>query len=185
MSQTRALAPGELARLQAFLNTNDVEGGVDELASPEDLSKWLAAKDFEAPKRLSAKDLDRMKRFRESLRDLVLANNEEELDSRSVEGLNQIIRSAKLTPSFDSSGHLSFRSYSSGVDSAMGQMMVIIFEAMQEGTWHRLKACSENSCHWAFYDHSKNQSSTWCSMRVCGNRAKARRFRQKRSGETA
>jgi predicted RNA-binding Zn ribbon-like protein len=32
-----------------------------------------------------------------------------------------------------------------------------------------------------FFDRSKNHSSCWCSMESCGNRAKARRFRQKRA----
>jgi predicted RNA-binding Zn ribbon-like protein len=36
---------------------------------------------------------------------------------------------------------------------------------------------------WAFYDRSKNRSGHWCSMRVCGNRAKARQFRERRRAE--
>ena len=48
---------------------------------------------------------------------------------------------------------------------------------MADGTWRRLKACREDTCQWAFYDRSKNRSGTWCSMAVCGNRAKARAYR--------
>jgi predicted RNA-binding Zn ribbon-like protein len=47
-------------------------------------------------------------------------------------------------------------------------------------TWDRLKACRLDDCQWVFYDHSKNRSRTWCSMRVCGNRAKARAYRERR-----
>ena len=32
---------------------------------------------------------------------------------------------------------------------------------------------------WAFYDHSRNRSGTWCEMGKCGNRAKARRWRER------
>jgi predicted RNA-binding Zn ribbon-like protein len=35
----------------------------------------------------------------------------------------------------------------------------------------RVKLCP--SCRWLFLDRSKNQSRTWCDMKVCGNRAKA------------
>ncbi|MGH2778535.1 MAG: CGNR zinc finger domain-containing protein, partial [Actinomycetota bacterium] len=31
----------------------------------------------------------------------------------------------------------------------------------------------------AFYDHSKNRSGKWCTMRVCGNRAKTRAYRER------
>lgn len=44
-------------------------------------------------------------------------------------------------------------------------------------TWPRLKACREDTCRWAFYDHSKNRSGHWCSMEVCGARHKARQYR--------
>jgi predicted RNA-binding Zn ribbon-like protein len=44
----------------------------------------------------------------------------------------------------------------------------------------RVKICP--SCRWLFMDRSKNQSRTWCDMKVCGNRAKARKH-YKRSKE--
>jgi predicted RNA-binding Zn ribbon-like protein len=36
--------------------------------------------------------------------------------------------------------------------------------------------CSDKTCRWLFLDHSKNHSRRWCSMALCGNRSKARRF---------
>jgi predicted RNA-binding Zn ribbon-like protein len=50
---------------------------------------------------------------------------------------------------------------------------------MADGTWDRLKACAADDCHWAFYDHTRNRSGRWCSMAVCGNRAKVERFRER------
>lgn len=44
----------------------------------------------------------------------------------------------------------------------------------------RLKQCpAPDGCGWLFYDASKNRTRRWCSMRMCGNGAKARRFRRK------
>jgi predicted RNA-binding Zn ribbon-like protein len=40
----------------------------------------------------------------------------------------------------------------------------------------QVKMCSDPTCGWLFVDRSKNGRRTWCSMRDCGNRAKARRF---------
>jgi predicted RNA-binding Zn ribbon-like protein len=38
-----------------------------------------------------------------------------------------------------------------------------------------LRLCAAESCAWLFLDTSRNGSRRWCSMRTCGNRAKARR----------
>ena len=39
---------------------------------------------------------------------------------------------------------------------------------------NRIKQCS--NCGYLFVDNSKNKSRRWCSMEICGNRVKARRF---------
>jgi len=44
----------------------------------------------------------------------------------------------------------------------------------------KLKSCSDPMCRWLFLDISRNQSRRWCDMKDCGNRAKARRFYQKK-----
>jgi predicted RNA-binding Zn ribbon-like protein len=52
-------------------------------------------------------------------------------------------------------------------------------EAMADGSWQRLKACRSDTCRWAFVDNARNRSRQWCSMSVCGNRQKARMFRER------
>ncbi|GAA3020745.1 CGNR zinc finger domain-containing protein [Actinokineospora globicatena] len=47
------------------------------------------------------------------------------------------------------------------------------------GEWNRIKICPAGDCRWAFFDRSRNRSRTWCSMRVCGNREKARTWRER------
>jgi predicted RNA-binding Zn ribbon-like protein len=39
-----------------------------------------------------------------------------------------------------------------------------------------VRACSSNTCQWFFLDTSKNHRRRWCSMKLCGNRAKVRKF---------
>ena len=47
-----------------------------------------------------------------------------------------------------------------------------------------VRACSSPTCQWLFLDTSKNHHRRWCSMKQCGNRAKARKFyaRKKTAG---
>jgi len=39
----------------------------------------------------------------------------------------------------------------------------------------RVRKCMDDRCGWLFLDTSRNRSRRWCSMKDCGNRAKARR----------
>ncbi len=46
-----------------------------------------------------------------------------------------------------------------------------------------VRTCSSKTCQWLFVDTSKSHRRRWCNMRLCGNRAKVRRFyaRQKKT----
>jgi predicted RNA-binding Zn ribbon-like protein len=50
-------------------------------------------------------------------------------------------------------------------------------ELLTNGPLDRLKQCA--GCGWLFLDGSRNRTRRWCDMRVCGNRAKARRHYQR------
>ena len=39
---------------------------------------------------------------------------------------------------------------------------------------YRVGKCMDDKCGWLFLDTSRNRSRRWCSMKDCGNRAKAR-----------
>lgn len=49
----------------------------------------------------------------------------------------------------------------------------------------RVRECAGHPCGWLFLDRSKNGSRRWCDMADCGNRAKARRYRERKKGEPA
>jgi len=38
-----------------------------------------------------------------------------------------------------------------------------------------VRRCAADRCGWLFLDHSRNRSRRWCTMKSCGNSAKARR----------
>jgi hypothetical protein len=66
-----------------------------------------------------------------------------------------------------------------GPTAALASILLIAAEAAVSGTWSRLKACSADDCRWAFYDRSPTRNGCWCSMAVCGARAKSRAYRQR------
>ena len=63
--------------------------------------------------------------------------------------------------------------------AALARILIIAAEAATLGTWDRLKVCGASDCQWAFYDRSPTRSGCWCSMRICGSRAKSRSYRQR------
>jgi predicted RNA-binding Zn ribbon-like protein len=175
--QARHAAPGELELVRRFLNTRDVEEGLDEIASPEELRAWLAGQGLEPGRRLVQADVERAIAMRESLRALAFANNGERLEPEALPTLNSVAGETQLFVRFDEHGQAALEPACEGAEAALGELLAIVFRSMADGNWRRLKACREDTCQWAFYDRSKNRSATWCSMEVCGNRAKARAYR--------
>ena len=121
-------------------------------------------------------------RVREALRAVLIAKNGGDPDPAALDTLNAAAKSAELLVRFDSDGGAGLEPVRGGVDGALGRLLAIVERAQADGTWARLKGCPDSDCGWAFYDWSKNRSATWCSMEVCGNRAKARAYRERRRG---
>ena len=48
----------------------------------------------------------------------------------------------------------------------------------------RIHQCAGDTCTYVFLDSTKNLRRCWCDMKVCGNRAKIRRFRARRKSAT-
>jgi predicted RNA-binding Zn ribbon-like protein len=178
----RTPAPGDLALVQAFVNTRwDLDNELEEqLKTPSDLARWLAGRRLIAPRtKLSASDLDRALAVREGLRALLFVNNGAKPDAYAAERLKRALAPVELGVRFDAGGTPELAPTGRGLDAAFGGLAKLIAVAQIEGTWRRLKACPGAHCGWAFYDHSRNQSGSWCSMSTCGSRSKAREYRRR------
>jgi predicted RNA-binding Zn ribbon-like protein len=174
-----AVEPGRLDLVRDFVNTLDLEDGRDVVKTPAELAAWLSGRGLLAEQQVSPQDHARALDTRETIRRLLLANNGGPEHPEDLAALDRLAAEASVTARFRPGG-MRLEPSAAGVTGALGQLVAIMAEAMVEGNWGRLKACSDNGCQWAFYDRSKNHSAHWCSMKVCGNRAKARQFRERR-----
>ncbi len=178
---SRPPAPEPLELARSFVNTRDVESGTDELADAASTRGWLVDHGLlDARVHLRPRDRERVVEVREALRALLLANNGVPLPTGAVETLNAVAIDAPLEARFDAGGTIGVTGRDGGVDGALGQLLAVVVQAVADGTWPRLKACREDECQWAFYDRSRNRSGQWCVMAVCGNRNKARSYRERR-----
>jgi predicted RNA-binding Zn ribbon-like protein len=180
-------APGALETVRSFVNTHDFDDEIEQLAGPGELVAWLAEHDLFgddlAADQASAGDLRRAIELREALRAQLRAHHGDPLDPRAATVLDATARRARLTLRFTGGEQTALEPVAGGVDGALGRLLAIVKDAIDDGTWPRLKVCAADSCQWAFYDESRNRSATWCDMRVCGNRAKVRGFRERTRGD--
>jgi predicted RNA-binding Zn ribbon-like protein len=167
-------APGLLSEVQAFINTRDNEEGTDELADAVAATAWLRSRGFSRG-RISQAERQRLVDVREALRDLLSAHDGDPQPT-AVPRLNQLFVRVRLSPRLAPAGG-TLVAEGRGLDAYLATLSIAIVEATVAGTWQRLKVCRASDCRWAFYDHTKNGRGAWCSMQVCGTRAKSRAYR--------
>ena len=179
-SLNKALIASEADLLVEFVNTRDVEEETDSIADPGALEAWIEEGTGEPAGELDAEDVGRVQALRESLRALLLANNGEEMDPRRLVTLREAAERTRLRTTFSADGNLGLAPARSGLSGFEARLLLAIERLQSLGAWPRLKACTDEGCQWAFYDATRNHSRTWCSMDVCGNREKTRRYRERK-----
>jgi predicted RNA-binding Zn ribbon-like protein len=170
-------APQPLNFVREFVNTIDLEHGVEWLSTLEELARWFEDRGLSPPAG-GRRGLRRAHDLREALRALVIANRD---DAQPPESALQIVNEVAvgLNATLTADGEISFLAAPRRVDGGLAQLVGIVFAAVADGSWRRLKAC--RNCRWAFFDYSRNRTAHWCSMSLCGNRQKTRQYRSKRA----
>lgn len=170
--------PEHLQLIEDFINTAELDSDEDALKDADGLARWFADRGIDVGT-ISGRDVATATKVREAMRSLLAANNGEALDPRASALLNEVAAGSGLTFQIGDDGRGSLTPSGAGIEAALGHVLAAMFSSMADGSWANMKACRSDTCRWAFYDTSKNHSKTWCSMSVCGNRAKARSFRER------
>jgi predicted RNA-binding Zn ribbon-like protein len=179
---TAGPAPGRLELPALLVNTVAWAGGPDRLADVEAASSWCREQGL--PPLSNARELARLREFREALRDLLSANNGVGDQRAAWAAVRPFTRGVTLGILLDAARGPVLEPGGAGIDRIVAGMLAIVYDAVASATWSRLRACRKADCRLAYYDHSKNGSRAWCSMAVCGNRAKAQRRRSRERAET-
>jgi predicted RNA-binding Zn ribbon-like protein len=169
--------PAELAIIKSFADSVDVGTAQDDLDSPDRFGRWLVAHGFDHPEP-TADELDLARAMRGALRDELTAHHDGEESGEARARLDAYAVRVPLRAAFGP-GAATLVPAGAGVLQMLGQVVGAMVLAEHDGTWQRIKICREDTCQVVFYDRSKNQSKTWCSMGVCGNRNKTRSYRDR------
>jgi predicted RNA-binding Zn ribbon-like protein len=188
----------EIELVVDFVNTLDVEDDEDALGDGRGAATWLgdhapivspaprdispAAADARGNGGLNEAERERLIALREALRALLRANNGGAPDPAATAALREAAGRSRYGVELDAGGRLALAPLADRAAAGFEARLLLAVQRIQDGgEWARLKACPAGDCQWAFYDSSRNRSRTWCSMGVCGNRQKTRRYRA-RSG---
>ncbi|MBF9070355.1 CGNR zinc finger domain-containing protein [Streptacidiphilus fuscans] len=166
-------APEPLRLVQELVNTLDVDTGEDGLeAFLEEL--WG---EFSGERAGEGFDAARVRVFRELLREAGMAHAGLDIPQGSLDSFTRQLTSASLVlaPRLDGAMELVPAPGLPATELLFAQVAAGIAAAGKD--WLRLKACAAEDCRWLYYDRSPAGRGRWCSMAVCGSRAKMRTYR--------
>ncbi len=127
-----------------------------------------------------------IRRFRETFRafiHLAISEKAVPLDHTVIDGINQILANSSQFPKISRLGDptlVTVHRYERGRDLLV-RIAVECARFICEADFRYIRACEGSSCTLLFLDISKNHRRRWCSMEVCGNRAKAAAYRKSRA----
>jgi predicted RNA-binding Zn ribbon-like protein len=176
----RSPAPGPLRLVQDLVNTVDLEGGEDGLRTPRELAAWAGERGVEGPG-FDADGLADVLVLREALRDVCQAHTGVDVPPAALEALTALLDRAPLRLTVDAEGAAAVRPAPglTGPPALTALVAAAVAAAVADGTWPRLKACAADTCRWVYYDRSPSGRSRWCTMAICGSRAKMRAYRSR------
>jgi predicted RNA-binding Zn ribbon-like protein len=164
--------PAQLEPVLAFVNSMDVELSTDEWSGgPPALAAWLAGAGL-APNgvRLGPADLAVAIDLRTGLRAMTLANNGVPAPAEVTAAFTRTL--ARFPLSATATGLVG--------EPPFGAVVAGYAYGVATGEFARLRQCPAGDCSWVFWDSSAKGARKWCTMGVCGNRAKARAYAARR-----
>lgn len=172
-----------------FVNTELVVRGerVDRLSDPDDLKQWAKEATLPIDSKVGQVHVRQAHYLRSALSEAFTSRIANESASpEALEAINQHM------VSYATRQVLRFKDGAYTVERASGSFTApMLLESLaHEGATllaspqaERLKQCSSPDCVLIFVDTSRSQKRRWCSMEICGNRAKVSKHYQKQQSQ--
>jgi predicted RNA-binding Zn ribbon-like protein len=176
---SREQAPDGLRLVQRYLNTwnHEFPREWDRLGSGQKATRWLVSAGLiPRGEQVSDREAERLRAVREAFKTIV---GREVNAMRSATRVVADAADGCVKVVFGPDGGTTLEAAAGGTAGVIARLLIPIHESQLTGQWQRLKACRQ--CGWVFYDRSKNRSSAWCAMAICGNRTKNRSYRRRRT----
>lgn len=161
--------PGDFARWEA-------------LREPDDLARWLADSGLRldpARVRVTEAELRAARELRDTLHHVLRALPEPP-DDADVARINAAAEHPPLAPRLIGDGNTTWV-LPCDAAQALSEFARDAIDLLTGDHAHRVRECSAHDCRLLFVDTSRPGKRRWCSMERCGNRAKVRALRERRT----
>ena len=163
---------------------------VETLVTPGDLETWLEEAGLlpsGANARVTRGRLEAARALREAIDAAVVAViTDGKAPAAAVRTIDGWLPATALTPALDlgpgCAPVLRDRAPADVVEHALGRIALDAAQLLGTDDRERARICASDTCSARFYDRSPAAGRQWCSMRGCGNVAKARRHRARARG---
>jgi predicted RNA-binding Zn ribbon-like protein len=172
------MTPDGLTILEELANSLNVEKHSDQLPTPAALGRWLAAHGLAG--RPTAEDHRLILQLRDDLRSTLLAHHDGDDAPGAFRSIADLAARFPLHVDLTATPPVLVADRQ-GPPQLVAQVIDAVMTAVRDGSWMRMRICPADDCLWAFYDDSRSGNRRWCSMGVCGNRAKLQAFRQRQA----
>lgn len=144
--------------------------GNERLVKPEDLSRWFVSAGLtDHPPTISPRELAAARDLRAELRPALLASDGPRVAAIAERWLDRApgrlcVEQTTLTPRF-----------TPAAQTSCCLLVAAVLDALElvRDTPGRVRECAGEVCPVVYLDTSRNRSRRWCSMELCGARAKA------------
>jgi predicted RNA-binding Zn ribbon-like protein len=184
--------PDELANLYDFANSLDVRRfthhGVqhlqgDELTGPQELGAWLTQRGILAERaKFSPAMFDEALELRSAVRAYLQCNPDERRKNKDViRSLDRVLKRFPLVVKTACGHSPTLAPIRSDPLAGLSAIVAELYDGSRNGVLERLKMCASEECRRVFFDRSKPATRRWCMSTLCGNRAKTKAYRERRS----
>lgn len=163
--------PDEIAFVRELVNTVEWQEDDESWTTAAELAVWLVQRGHETSE-LGSAELVLARRLREGVREILLGHAGHQVRRSSIDDLNDALRAVPVVLAFTNAGFVELKAARA---HPLTPLVAALDAASGHPAWGRLKACSRDSCRWAYWDASRNVSGRWCSMEGCGNVVKMSR----------
>jgi predicted RNA-binding Zn ribbon-like protein len=164
VAMEQLVGESEQALLLELLNSTPVVNGesTDLLAGEEQAREWIQRRGGTG----SPAEADELRRTRDRLQAVVR-------DTARPSALAAVVSEIRLVPSVTDEG----LAWTLDVpqERRLAALAILAWARLREKMPGRLRACANDECQMFLIDRSRANAARWCSMKVCGNRMKARR----------
>jgi predicted RNA-binding Zn ribbon-like protein len=175
-------APDTEVALRSVVNLiNTAANGEEELATPADLERFLAAEGFTGSRTRDAAELASVHRLRSELAALWLDG-----ESAAVETLNRLLREARALPQLVKHDQWDWHLHATTPDAPLADRMsteaaMALVDVIRSKEMDRLLVCAADDCDAVVLDLSRNRSKRYCDTGNCANRAHVAAYRARKA----